>query len=150
MAILEDSKNRHWIGTDNDGIYILDNNKNIIEHLKDNSRIGFIPKTVMCIFEDSNGDIWLGSYYDGLYKINNSITSCIHVNLFDDSNENNENRSITAISEDIYNNLWIGVSFRGIIKYSLKTKSVIDSISDYLIPNNWVTYIMISRKNNIG
>lgn len=53
------------VGTDNDGIYQLNNQYNFIRHLTPESNPN-IPPTVMCLFKDSHKNIWIGSYLSGL------------------------------------------------------------------------------------
>ena len=60
VSVMIDSKQRTWVGTDKDGLYLFDANDQLIRHMKD----GF-PSTVMTIAEADNGRIWIGSYGEG-------------------------------------------------------------------------------------
>jgi ligand-binding sensor domain-containing protein len=57
-SLLEDSKNRLWIGTENDGVLLYEGSKVTHYYLKDGHN-AYITK----ILEDKNGVIWLGNSY---------------------------------------------------------------------------------------
>ena len=61
VSVVLDSKQRIWIGTDKDGIYIYDYNTKDVKHLKEN-----VPSVAMALSEDLNGRIWVGSYRNGI------------------------------------------------------------------------------------
>ena len=64
LSILEDSSRRVWIGTDGDGIYRLNSNREIDRHYSTDK----LPaNVVLTIFEDSRKRIWLGTYLHGLF-----------------------------------------------------------------------------------
>ena len=54
-----DSRGLTWVGTDNDGIFVLDSNHRMVKHIAE-------PSTVLSMAEDAEGGIWLGSYHRGL------------------------------------------------------------------------------------
>ena len=60
VSVLIDSRNRAWIGTDKDGIYIINPNGTFVKHLQE----GY-PSTVMALAEGRDGRIWIGSYGEG-------------------------------------------------------------------------------------
>ena len=60
VCTLIDRQKRKWVGTDKDGAYCLNENGQIVMHLKQ----GF-PSTIMTMAEDPQGRIWIGSYQEG-------------------------------------------------------------------------------------
>ncbi len=54
------SNNYWWIGTDRDGLYVLDNSNKVVHHFKEH-----FPATVLSICEDLKGNIWIGSFKEG-------------------------------------------------------------------------------------
>ena len=52
VSVILDSKQRIWIGTDKDGIYIYDYNTKDVKHLKEN-----VPSVAMSLSEDSLSSI---------------------------------------------------------------------------------------------
>ena len=59
--MLGGSNGYHWIGTDRDGLYCLDDNSKVVKHFKEH-----FPATILGLCEDKRGRIWLGSYKEGL------------------------------------------------------------------------------------
>ena len=55
-----DSQGRCWVGTDKDGLYMLDHKQTLQKHYLE----GF-PSTIMSICEGRDGKIWIGSYDEG-------------------------------------------------------------------------------------
>ena len=55
-----DSQGRCWVGTDKDGLYMLDHKQKLQKHYLE----GF-PSTIMSICEGRDGKIWIGSYDEG-------------------------------------------------------------------------------------
>lgn len=66
-SVLEDSKNRLWIGTWGNGIYLFENGE--LENYSLTS--GFPSNVVLSIFEDKKGDIWFGTPFNGVIHYNN-------------------------------------------------------------------------------
>ncbi len=66
-AIFEDSKNRLWIGTKGDGLYIIDNN-HMVRHFKNDAKdkYSLCHNEIYCFDEDPSGRIWIGTYEQGL------------------------------------------------------------------------------------
>ena len=60
VSVLIDSRQRTWVGTDKDGIYLFDANDRLQRHLLD----GY-PSTIMTVEEGNDGRIWIGSYGEG-------------------------------------------------------------------------------------
>ena len=60
-SVLGGSNGYHWIGTDRDGLYCMDDNAMPIKHFKEK-----FPATVLGLCEDRKGRIWLGTYKEGL------------------------------------------------------------------------------------
>ncbi len=60
ISVHIDRQRRTWVGTDKDGLYILDKNGKLVRHLLE----GY-PSSVMTIAEHADGRIWIGSYGEG-------------------------------------------------------------------------------------
>lgn len=65
-GICRDSQGHFLVGTDNDGIYVLDENYKKLFHLTPRKQYPDAPHTVMCMLRDTYDRIWIGSYLDGL------------------------------------------------------------------------------------
>ena len=60
ISVLIDSRQRTWVGTDKDGLYVFDASNRLQQHL-----LAGIPSTVMTVAESADGRIWIGSYGEG-------------------------------------------------------------------------------------
>lgn len=65
------------MGTDNDGLYVLDKDYDQSKHLSPHIRSCNAPNTVMCMLKDSGGNMWVGSYLEGLAYLEKGKQSSI-------------------------------------------------------------------------
>ena len=122
MSILKDKDNTVWVGTDNDGIYGVENGGKV-KHYSRTTRSS-VSNTIMCIFQDSNHDIWLGSYLNGLSKFNQNNGICTYYNQISPSIGNNFlSNKVICITEDKKKNLWIGTNGAGLYSFDLKSQT---------------------------
>ena len=69
-ALFEDSAGRYWIGTRDKGVYLCDNQMNIISHFtRESKNMPLNNNNITSIYEDTQKQIWIGSKY-GVNKIN--------------------------------------------------------------------------------
>ncbi len=100
-----------YVGTTNDGVYILKSNKQI-EHIIS------IKSSIASIYEDSSGDIWIGSWEHGLFMVSKGKVT----NFVNNANNRNSIMSnfVRSCCEDNQGNIWIG-TFTGLDKYNKHT-----------------------------
>lgn len=101
-----------WIGTEEDGLFRL-NEKKELTHL--------IPQgSIIDIFKDSTGKIWIGTWEHGTFLINGtSITNFKHSSTDPTSISSN---FVRKFCEDKQGNIWIG-TFNGLNKFNASTKT---------------------------
>jgi signal transduction histidine kinase/AraC-like DNA-binding protein/frataxin-like iron-binding protein CyaY len=122
MSILKDNDNTLWVGTDNDGIYGVENGGKVRHYLR--TTPNSVSNTIMCIFQDSHQDIWLGSYLNGLSRFNKKNGTCTYFNQISASIGNNFlSNKVMCITEDRKKNLWIGTNGAGLYSFDLKTQT---------------------------
>ena len=71
LSLLEDHLGNLWIGTENDGLYMLDAKQSSLAHYvhaRENEN-GISGNSIWSLFEDKRGVIWIGTYNNGLDKI---------------------------------------------------------------------------------
>ena len=59
-SVTGDSQGWRWTGTDRDGLYVQNENFQMIKHFKEN-----FPATILGACEDTKGNIWIGSFREG-------------------------------------------------------------------------------------
>lgn len=106
-STLIDKKGRSWVGTDKDGVYVLDENHNLITHITD------MPSTILALAEDKQGRIWAGAYVHGLGYIDPNTYKYNKVELAGEKRLN-----IFDIKPDSRDIIWIATMGHGLIRYN--------------------------------
>ena len=150
MSIYKDSyQHITWIGTDNDGLYGIDDNGKQVKHFSQENITSF-PNTLICIFKDSHHNLWGGSFFNGLANINTNSGSCNYLPLL-------KNNTVYCLNEDKNNNLWIGTYRNGIYLYNLNNHKIQHYYTTHDEPaptenqlcNNWINALLMDHKGNI-
>ena len=117
-STLIDSRGLTWVGTDGDGVFVLDANHHKIKHIPD-------PPTVLCLAEDSEGRIWTGSYHRGLGYVNVADFTYTDVKI-----GSNERLNVFDLEIDRTDNIWIATMGNGLFRYNSKNKTVTNYRAD--------------------
>ena len=125
-GICRDSEGNFLVGTDNDGIYILDENYKMISHLSPRKRNPDAPHTVMCMLRDTQDRIWVGSYLDGLSILDTKkrLLKKIHF----PENKSSKADKIYALAEDMYGRLWVGTMGVGLYYIDLANPNRVNDV----------------------
>lgn len=123
-SICDDGKGNFIVGTDNDGIYVLDSYYNQISHLSPRSSSLNAPYTVMCMYRDSRDRVWVGSYLKGLSYLSENSFNYIS---FEKYGFHNADR-IYSIVEDDNERLWIGTMGSGLYYIDLNSSLKVNDI----------------------
>ncbi|NFO14705.1 histidine kinase [Clostridium botulinum] len=148
VSLFIDKENYLWIGTVN-GINVLNTKTYEITNLTDIfKKNGVIDTYFYSIFQDSEGMYWIGSYIEGgLIKIDPKNNS-MKIYKKDENNKNTlSSNSITSITEDKKDNLWIGTNY-GINKFNKKSKKFTRYTEKNGLSNNTIYGILIDENNN--
>ena len=106
-----DHKGTFWIGTEGNGVYNLQPNKELTQPIK--------RANITSIYEDSTHELWIGSWNNGLYHIETSgeISNLQH----DPADENTlSSNFVRTCCEDDAGTIWIG-TFKGLNAYDKRT-----------------------------
>ncbi len=151
-SVFSDKNGDVWVGTDNDGIYLL--NKDFLrkKHFQVDHKTGGVPRTTLCIFRDSRNNIWVGSYLSGLFKLDENTGRCQSFPLVGQS-DFRLSPSIYGIDEDEHHNLWVAVSGIGLYRINILTHeqkfyrnqsgSISSSQTDNRLPNTWINKVLV-------
>lgn len=159
MAIHTDEQATIWIGTDNDGLYAInDQGKQLRHYTHQAGNPQSVPGTILCLYEDSNQELWLGSYFDGLARMNKQTGTCQDANSLLQGNLNAGKPKVSCIIEDKNKNLWVGTYGSGLYKINLPTQHVTyyestrnenDDWSINRLPNDWISYLLEDKEGMI-
>ncbi len=143
ISVLVDHQKRTWVGTDKDGVYIIDKNGQLLRHLQN----GY-PSSVMAIAENTDGRIWIGSYGEGGGWIDPVTLSYHKLNYPAD-----EHLIIMDITADTQGRLWMATLRHGVLcvipgTSEVKTYEMAPGADENRkmnsIANNYVSHINIS------
>lgn len=128
-----------WVGTESDGLYLLDKDMSVIRHYDTGSG-------VLSVYEDASGTTWFGERRIGLFKIGPNGKKPERVILTGDGSEGD--KAINNIIEDSKGNLWVCSSGEGVYVISSDRSSVrriplgddnYDTrLTDDVLENKWV------------
>ncbi|MDR0982525.1 MAG: response regulator [Culturomica sp.] len=152
MSLYKDSDRMLWIGTDNDGIYRLDENGNS-KHFAPSLSVNSVPHTVLSIIEDDNKNIWMGSYLQGLCRLDKNTGKCTYYRHTDD-NDNTARDKIFCITKDHFNKLWIGTNGAGVYVFDPTTGQYINHYSlqgivKGKVPNDWYVNTILCDRDGL-
>ncbi len=112
ISTMIDSKGRCWVGTDKDGLYVLDPDQHPIRHFKD-----AFPASIMSIAEDGEGRIWVGSWAEGFGYIDANATAYHQFPLYLQTNA-------LDIEAPRGGDLWVATMGQGLLRIDLNTLQV--------------------------
>lgn len=115
ISIYEDSKKRIWIGTMNDGLFVIDNNEKIIHYSQSDTsgKYKISSNYVRAICEDNNGNFWIGTM-QGLDFIDLKTSFIFHYGLSDNEHRGLANLSVWIILKDDQGTMWFGTYYGGL------------------------------------
>lgn len=117
-SILVDSENKKWIGTSRSGIFILNDEDELVEVFTDDDANGIrlINKFVTKFHEDKNSNVWFCTIDGGLFK--------------HDRKSGKIRKISTEVSSDMHSfayyndHLWLGTSNHGVLKFDLSSETL--------------------------
>jgi ligand-binding sensor domain-containing protein len=137
-AIAIDQNNNKWVGTNANGIWVLDINNHWTQMNTTNS--GLINDSISCISIDTRNNKWIGTNRSGISKFDgNTWTSFT-------TNNGLINNAITAISIDSRGNEWFG-TWGGVSEFNGT------AWKNYTVANgltyNFVATLAVDPQNNV-
>ena len=113
-AVTGDHQGWRWTGTDRDGLYVQDENFQMVKHFKEN-----FPATVLGSCEDKKGNIWIGSYREGCGWIDRKTLTYHPYRLPQGSDV-----SIFDILCDPKGQLWLATMGQGLLRLNPETGEI--------------------------
>lgn len=113
-----DKQKQLWIGTYDNGVFVMDRNRRLIKHLfHENNTNSLANNLVRAIEQDAKGQIWVGTF-KGLSIVNPTNFSIHNYNSDDKRVKSLSQNSIYTILCDKQNGMWLGTFFGGINYYN--------------------------------
>lgn len=125
LCLLVDRQNHLWVGTEDNGIGLLDSLDGDWRFFKhDPFRSSSLNhNSVWKIYQDRAGDIWVGTYAHGINLLAGQKSHFEHIRYSPGLNNGLNNNMVNAFSEDNHNNLWIATDGGGLNYYNRKRNS---------------------------
>lgn len=145
MSVHKDKNGTIWVGTDNDGLYAINEQTQQVQHYKHTDQYPSVPNTILCIYDTDDGRLWLGSYLEGLSLFDKQTGKCSFI-----SNQTNRmfsSNKVYCISGDRKGGLWIGTYGGGLYNYDIASGTI---SANYYQPegknnelmNNWINSLI--------
>ncbi len=152
FAIKEDNEGKIWVGTNGEGIDILDpeSQKVIARYCKEPKSINDykwpINAYIRSFAEDRNKDMWIGSYGGGIavyHRQNKTFT------FFNKNNSNLPNDAIISLLIDSKDQVWVATSTGGLSFLDKKTNLFVNYSEKDGLQNTSICSLIEDRKGNI-
>lgn len=116
LSIVEDSNERLWIGTENNGLYLYDFKTNDLQEFKYNpdNKFSLQNNSIWSIYEDAQEIIWIGLFKNGILKVDPFERKFNHISDGQHSEIHLNYGLISSFSEDQDGNLWVGTDGGGL------------------------------------
>ena len=123
LSIAEDARQRIWIGTVNDGLYMLSKDRTTLQRYANQpgNTESLGANTVTVVYPRSDGVIWLGLYSGGVNQIIERNFDTFRSTLFSENSLSSDN--IASIGQDDQGNIWIGTDGGGLNKFNPLTRT---------------------------
>jgi signal transduction histidine kinase/ligand-binding sensor domain-containing protein/DNA-binding response OmpR family regulator len=151
MSIFKGKDDILWIGTDNDGLYGINEQTLQTRHFYHTPSPRSVPSIILCVFEDSDGNLWVSSYANGLAKVNRKTGDCQYIASL-------ANEKVYYISEDRQKRLLLGTFGSGLFVMDIRSgemqhyESSKREENDLLADepgNDWINYTLCDREGLI-
>lgn len=150
MSVFQNHNKELFVGTDNDGLYVLDKDFKQIHHFRPGEAANGVTNTILSIFQDSDNELWLGSYTKGVARCNPANGLCEYIPEL-------INERVFSITEDHHHNLYFSTYGSGFYVYNkdskaLKRYNCIEESAEKSkdeLPNNWINTLYCDREGMI-
>lgn len=109
-----------WLGTDGEGISILDlktGQFTILESVPGEEKYSLPTNAILSLYNDDNNNIWVGSVRDGLINIR-EVYMKTYTNVIPGNNTGLTNKSVLALYQQAPDRIWIGTDGGGINSFN--------------------------------
>jgi len=138
-CLTEDHEGNLYVGTINNGLYMIDSNKKWLNYLP--------GKDISCIYEDSKKNIWVGTKDDGLFRLDRNSGQMINEPYKDKLSSN----YVRCVAEDNMGNYWIG-TFKGLDMLDVTTHRFTHYSEDnkpYSLSNSYIVSMMKDQQGTL-
>ncbi len=154
VTIVQESPHRFWVGTDSEGILVMDTKGKLVEQVRRKSYDATtLPDDVIQLLYDDGDIIWVGTSAGGVSKYlrNRKKFHTITYDPLDTTTLHNDR--ILRIEPDKLGNFWIATWSEGLSYYNPKDNSFQDFKHDPAdktsLSDNTIQDILVDKNNNL-
>ena len=127
-SLMLDKNGRLWIGTEDEGLNILDIRNNMFYHYKSNplENSSLNNNSIYVIYEDNISDIWIGTYTGGINLLAGGRTYFQYYKNIPGDAYSLGYDIVNSFWEDSDQKLWIGTNGGGLEYLDMKTQKFIN------------------------
>ena len=140
-SLLIDNGNKLWVGTDNDGMYVLSPNNTRLAHV---GLENGAPGNIMGLIQGPDGRIWFGSANEGLWSANAG-----NYTLSKQSHPDKE-MSVQSLAIDERGLIWMATLGDGIQCFDSRSGKWIDTSETDEAVNAWTGDVLIMSKGDLA
>ncbi|MCL7763761.1 ATP-binding protein [Polaribacter sp. Z014] len=156
MEIIQLSDNTIMIGTENDGLFHLDQNNEVIKNYVSSKidKNSILHNSIWELFIDKNDRIWMGYFNSGIAVSDKLFDKFKNIECLPNKNNSLNLSSVTSIVKDKKGNLWLSTDGGGIDVYNPKTSKIThinkDSNNPYSgLNSDYIVHLFLDSKNNL-
>jgi signal transduction histidine kinase/ligand-binding sensor domain-containing protein/CheY-like chemotaxis protein len=121
-SLAEDGEGNLWVGTENDGLTILNSTTGVFHHYLhdevDPASIG--TNSLYAIYRDSKKNMWIGSFTGGIDFVNRDTRKFVHYKHNSSPYSLSDNH-VLCLYEDSHEKLWVATDGGGLNLFDRKT-----------------------------
>lgn len=157
-ALLEDSKGNFWVGTEGDGVNLMNRQKGTFTRLKLNTDFSRVPPNstrpitqlplqVHTFLEDKNGNIWIGNITGGLSIYEPDSKMVRHFKPRKNDNTTLESDLIWQLFQSKDGTIWIATTETSAQVYKIAEDDAYISLHALLDISYWITALCYDGNN---
>ncbi len=149
-AVFEDSRGRLWVGTDQQGVDLLDRQTGTFRHFNVGTKAPFqlSGNFVRNFYEDSRHNLWIGTN-EGLNVLRSDSGAIDWIKPRAESPEKRFPKIINCVREDGRGIIWIGSYYGGLTRYDRASNTFVNFTRKDGLPNDNVLGILDDERGNL-
>ena len=153
LSVMEDSKDRLWVGTENRGLNLIDlkTNQSTLYSYDSRKEYTLQHNSVWSLYEDNTGIVWVGTFNKGIFKKDENSRKFQHYKHSSHFQNSLSDNNVSSFAEDQYHNVWVGTDGGGLNYWNVSDNSFTSITTDTnpgaLTSNSILTLYFDSQDN---
>jgi ligand-binding sensor domain-containing protein/signal transduction histidine kinase len=154
VCMAEDAGGNLWVGTENDGLYIYDSQKNTFQNLRHNSSPASLSNNSIYSFcRDITNNMWVGTYSGGVDVFDANSKKFIPYGNIPNNENSLSNNSVLSFAEAGDDSIWIATDGGGLNLFDEKQNRFTHYKADPKNPNaisgDYIASLLIDENKSV-